>query len=254
MARAGQPQMRSLPASHLAYEQQLRSAMPLARWFQPATATQAAGPWHAATIQLVEIDALLAYQFTVDTDRTTGHCGGLSSPPTLDELLAACLPTSWTTGPTPMSQQKTEPGPGLPPVNQSFVLKSRTLNFRILEQGLFPQPDIGGTLIGVLVGPALPHAQVVRFNNRCYLHNGFHRAVGARSRGATEIPCLVYDIPSATAAGIRDGATFPLTLLESANPPTVGHFTQGRAHQVRLRAMTRILQIHWADHVMPDED
>ncbi len=138
MARAGQPQMRSLPASHLAYEQQLRSAMPLARWFQPATATQAAGPWHAATIQLVEIDALLAYQFTVDTDRTTGHCGGLSSPPTLDELLAACLPTSWTTGPTPMSQQKTEPGPGLPPVNQSFVLKSRTLNFRILEQGAIP--------------------------------------------------------------------------------------------------------------------
>jgi hypothetical protein len=44
-----------------------------------------------------------------------------------------------------------------------------------------------------------------------------------------------------------------LDLLESNNPPTVSHFTLGRAHAVTLRATTRILHLSWAEYGMYDE-
>jgi hypothetical protein len=174
----------------------------------------------------------------------------LANPPTLDQLLPISLPIVETPEGSHMSQQ-------VNPQGQSIVLKSKSLNFRILDQGLFqlqvgPQQQV--SIFGIRVGPAFPLVQVVRYNGRCYLHNGFHRAYGARKAGATEIPCLLRDVATAGEAGIKtDGGTFPIALLESANPPTIGHLTQGRARVVSLRAITRILQINWADHVMPDE-
>ena len=41
---------------------------------------------------MVEIDPLLAFQFTVDLERSQYHCASLSNPPTLEELLHLCLP------------------------------------------------------------------------------------------------------------------------------------------------------------------
>jgi hypothetical protein len=72
--------------------------------------------------------------------------------------------------------------------------------------------------------------------------------------GATHIPCVFRDVPTSEMAGIRtDGRTFPLSLLESSNPPTIGHFTSGRAYQIQLRAFSRIITVSWADHVVPEE-
>jgi hypothetical protein len=169
-------------------------------------------------------------------DRSDHHCAPLSNPPTLDELLVLCLPRSKPSGEYHWQA-----------LQQSVVIKSRSLNFQMGPRG------IGADFAGFNFGWSLPLAHVVRFNNRCYLHNGFHRTVGARLAGATSIPCVVRDVASAEAAGIKpDGTTFHLALLESANPPTVGHFTQGRAYSVDLRATTRILHISWAEYTMYD--
>lgn len=106
--------------------------------------------------------------------------------------------------------------------------------------------------VGVQVGAALPLAHVLRIDGRCYLQNGFHRAVGLRAAGAAAMPCLVRDAASPDELGLGHG-TFDRALLESANPPTLGHFTQGRAHPVRLRAMSRIVHVSWAEYLVADE-
>jgi len=230
--------MQPIPAAHDAHIQQLRNAPWLQAMFN--------GPWQNATFQLVQIDSLLAFQITVDTDRATHHCGGLTNPPTLAQLLPICLPT--VDAPENIVISELPPAqPGIPANSKSIILKSRSLNFRVVNQG-----QVAPNVLGIQLGMALPHVQVLRFNNRSYLHNGFHRATGARALGATEIPCLVRDVASADEVGIRtDGTTFPLALLESANPPTLGHFIPGRAHNVMLRAMMRIVQLSWADHILP---
>jgi hypothetical protein len=229
---AGRPNIQAIPAAHQPYLQQL-------------TQTLTPNPVFAsllnqgATFQLVEVDALLAFQFTVDTDRSNHHCGSISRPPTMDELLKLCLPLNWSAEAYFWDIQ-----------GQSAVFTSRSLNLQILSAGANTATGFAGIQFGFMP----PMVYVTRYNGRCYLSNGFHRAYGARSAGATHIPCLFHDVSDYHIAGIRDdGGTFRLPLLESGNPPTVAHFTQARAHSVPLRVTRRVLHVSWANHVVFDE-
>ncbi len=223
----GHPNIQPIPPSHQQYLQQA-----------PLVQALAAAP--NAAFQWVEIDPLLAFQFIVDTDRSAHHCSNVSQPPTLDELLVLCVPTSIPPEPLAANQQ-----------GQSLLIESRSLNVRLLQQGmLYPMNGIAGVQFGM----ASPIVRVGRYNGRCYLSNGFHRAYGARLAGATHVPCIFADMPDSQSVGIRDdGSTFKLQLLESANPPTVGHFTQGKAQSVLLRAASRIIHVSWSDYVVFDE-
>jgi hypothetical protein len=109
-------------------------------------------------------------------------------------------------------------------------------------------------MAGAMFGVTLPFVHVVRFNGRCYLTNGFHRALGARKRGAGRMPCFFREVPTADEIGIRvDWSTFPIGLLESPYPPTLGHFTQGRAHTLPLKKVMRVVQVNWSEHALPME-
>jgi hypothetical protein len=230
VANAGQPDIRNPPSSHDAY----CDALVQLPWVQETFGPQVT----RHSIKLVEIDPLLSFQFTVDTIRCDHHCGHLSGVPNTDQLFATCLPT------TQPSESFTYQVQG-----QSAMIKSRSLNLRVKVQRI-----INGQVAGVLFGAALPLVQVVRLNGRCYLHNGFHRAVGMRNSGATHVPCIFRDVPDAVSAGIVGGmATFSEALLTSTNPPTVGHFTQKRALDVQLRTLSRILHVSWSDYVWPEE-
>jgi hypothetical protein len=191
---------------------------------------------------MIEIEPLLAYQFIVDTDRSAALSGNLTSPPRLDELFALCLPT--TPPNEPLSLTPIVPG------SQSLMITSG-LNVRIQNIGYFQNVAVAG----VLVAPALPFAHVTRCNGQCFLHNGFHRAYGARKAGATHIPCLLRDVPNLETAGVRsDGATFGPAAFQSGNSPTVGHFTQeGGAFPVLARQFKRVIHVSWAEYGVPAE-
>ena len=225
--KAGTPDIQDIPASHSGYIANLMSQQYLA----DAWSTSLAG----SALKLVEIEPLLAFQFSVDNLRSDHHCTKLATPPTLDELLEMCLPLV-----PPMDPVSVVQGP------QSMLITSRSLNFRPLAQGF-----MAGGFVGMHVGMGLPLAHVVRLNGRCYLHNGFHRAYGARVAGATHLPCVFRDVPDAASAGIVAGSTFELPLLESNDPPTLAHYTLDRAYDVDLRVMTRTIHVSWADYITP---
>jgi hypothetical protein len=230
-AHAGQPNVTPIPLSHASYAAAVFQLPWVIAAFQGQSVTD-------ANVKLVEIDPLLAYQFTVDLTRSDHHCGNLSAPPTVNELFSICLPMA----------QASE-NYNFQVLGQSALIKSRSLNLRVSSAGI-----TNNMAAGILFGAALPLVQVTRLSGRSYLHNGFHRAVGLRRRGATHIPCILRDVPDAGSAGIRnDGSTFSDALLTSADPPTLGHFTQGRGYSVQLRAMSRIIHVSWADYVWPEE-
>jgi hypothetical protein len=226
VGNAGHPDIQPMPAASAAHIQQLV----VQQAFQPQNIL------HGVAFHMIEIDPLLAYQFTVDITRSSYHSAGFSAPPRVAELLNCCLPLAQVT-----EEINTFPG------QASIILKARSLNVRAFNRGLF-----NGEFMGVSFGVSLPYVHVVRYNNLCYLHNGFHRAYGARMAGATYIPCVFRDVASHAEVGIHAG-TFPANLLESNNPPTLAHFTQNHAHAVRLRAHSRFVHVSWAEYVIPDE-
>jgi hypothetical protein len=195
--------------------------------------------------KLVEIDPLLAYQHDVSIERTDQLCAQLGTPPTVDSMLPVFLPTGLEG--IPFQVQRTD---------NSIVVVGRSANLRILAHGqIGVEQTIGALLLGAAIGAGSPWVHVVRFEGRTYLRNGFHRVYGAKRAGATHFPCIVLDAPSWEYVGARgQGGTFERALLESAYPPTLAHYAEGRAWPVQLRRPTRIIEVSWAEYVLPEPD
>lgn len=238
IANAGYPNITPIPQADAAHIVQLSAPTSWAyMWLQNLG---------AHTFQLVEIDPLLAYQFTVDTARSAHHCQGLNNP-TVAQMLPVCLPLV-----PPSDNFETFRTP------ESVMLKSKSLNVVGLNWGFLdvklPNGQQVGHYLGMQIGMSLALMHVVRYNERCYLLNGFHRALGMRAAGATHIPCLFRDVNDPAAANLReDGRTFTKARLEAPDPPTLGHFTQGRAYNVILKTKVRVLHVSWSDYVLPIE-
>lgn len=227
---AGKPRIEPIPESHRDHIQHLIN--------EPWAAPAFAGPLREASFALVEIDPLIAFQFTLDRDRAANRCRGLGHPLTLGELLPICLPRSAS-----VEDYTAFPGPN------SMMIKARSLNLRIAAHGLFDE-----FVVGIQFSVSLPFVSVVGCRGRFYLHNGYNRAYGIRMAGATHMPCLIREVANLTSAGLKaDGTTFTAALLQADDVPTMGHFTQGRAYEVTLRAMTRIIHVSWAEYAVPDE-
>ncbi len=226
---AGQPNVQPLPESAKAHVESVRQAAWAVPFFEDPN-------FSPASFACVEIDPLLAYQLTVSTAHSDGHWSSLQVPPTMGDMLSICLPSE-----IPQTQFSTQLQ------RTSLVIKAHSLNLRILQLGLF-----NNQFAGIVVGTSLPLVQVVRHNGAYILWNGYHRACGLRAKGATHIPCVLRDVvnPGAVAEVLvppMDG------LLASTNAPTVGHFTQGRAHPVTLKVTSRMLHLSWAEWAITED-
>lgn len=235
IANAGHPSVLEIPAEHHPH-------------FEGVTAN----PRFQATVEsmpfsfkLVEVDPLLAFQFHVETDRAADLCRGMTNPPSLGEMLPTCLPHALETIPVQLALDQ-----------NGVLLKSRSTNVRLLVGGQIGEDQANRMHIaGIGYGVSSPLIQVVRFNGRCYIKNGYHRAYGLRLAGASHVPCVFLEATEFGQVGAPGGgATFERDLLESANPPTLEHFTQGRAYPLTLRRMTRVIHVTWSEYAFPDDD
>ena len=204
----------------------------------------------SATFKAVEIDPLLAFQFHIMNDRSDNHCNGLALGPGIADLLPVCLPLAPKPENFRVSIHGLVPPPNGPlPPTGSFVLVADTLNVQMGERGWF-QAD---NKVGFQFVFGLPFVQVTRCNGQCFLTNGFHRAIGIRTRGADRMPCIFRDVTNYDEIGIKsDGSTFVAARFNQPDPPTLRHFTQGRAHEVQIRKMLRILEVSWSEHILPE--
>lgn len=232
---AGNPATQPIPVSHHGYILQVEQAHNIAP---------------GVTFALVEIEKLLAFQTTISTAQSARHCGTLGvNPPTIDELLQICLPIN-----PPLPDYVVTPG------QNSILITGNDLNLVAVLGGHFrfnpptgapasAYPPVGG----IVIGARLPLVHVVRFGGRHYLHNGFHRVYGVARAGATYVPCLIRDAVSEADAGINPPGTFGAAMLASNDPPTLGHYVQGRAYTVPLRVFARAMHVSWGEHNYPTE-
>lgn len=203
------------------------------------------GPWKQVIdanptwdFKLVEIAPLLAFQFSILTDRSTNHCDPLGDDPSMAQLLELCLPSTPSNPSAHVSR-----GP------QSVMIQSRDLNLRVTGAGLI------NNMMGMNFAFALPFVHVVRFNGRCYLLNGYHRSYGAGCAGTSHVPCIFTEAATPEEAGIRpDGTTFSQAVMESDSPPTLHHFTSGQTQAVQLKPLNRVLHVSWSEYLVPDEE
>jgi hypothetical protein len=236
---AGNSNILDIPAANRPYIEMLMQQ----QWVTQFLALQP-----GAEFKLVEIDPLLTIHFMVDLERSRRRCAGVPHDPSVADLLPVCLPATF--GNEEINIIRLPDGLGKQLSAGSLLMTARSLNVRVVDAGYF-QAD---NKIGIQFGMPMPLVHVVRYNGRCYLHDGLHRTIGVRQKGATHVPCLFRDASSAADIGLKpDRSTFSLQILESADAPTVGHFTQGRAYEVQLKRYRRIVHVTWAEYSIADE-
>jgi hypothetical protein len=192
---------------------------------------------------LIEIDPLLCVQFDLVTEGIYPAPIG-QAPPTLEELLPDCLPDH--IDPVDWHVEEVSNNP------RTTRIVAKELNFRCFpDRYLISGPQVGSVTVGVSCGTRLPWIRVSRFRGRCYLTNGYHRAYRYRLAGATHMPCLLLDVMFYKGTGGEEPGNFGRPQLEGPNPPTVGHFTQGRAYPVDIRLFERVIEVTWNQYTRP---
>ena len=232
MERAGRPEIGAIPSGHEEYLKGVRQS-----------------PRFAITLEnmphdfaLVEIAPLLSFQFHVERERA-GRLRPLLDHQDVAALLKFTLPLELE----PIQYRQWAQPSGV-------LITAANLNLRLMLGGVLGVPDQAMQMAGPLFGANSPLTQVVRFRERCYLKNGYHRAHLLLEAGITQMPCLLLDATEYARVGAQGGnATFDRELLESNNPPTCGHLTRERGYRVRLRSMRRVISVTWAEHTVADE-
>ncbi len=194
---------------------------------------------------LVEINPLLAFQFHISIDETDKFGSMINQNPSVEEMLAMCLP-----------RDITYPDYEAILTANGVTIRAQNLGLGHLEHGRFQKFPDGRLLIAGVAFGASPFLQVVRFNGRCYLRNGFHRVYALMKKGATHIPCLFLETNNSGLVGaVGAGATFDIGQLTAPMPPTVGYLTQDRAYPLNLKHFKRIINVLWNQYeVEVDEE
>jgi hypothetical protein len=236
MEKMGLPEIYDIPASMRAYIDELTR--------QEWVIHRLNGSLAGGEFKMVEIDPLLAFQFSIDIERSTELCSAFSGSKREEDLFHLCLPIEQPS--LDIHLYRDHKGSG------SMLINTKNLSVTIAKDGAHNiSTDQGNKfLMGIEVTTPPPLLHVVRHQYRFYLHNGFHRAYSARLAGATHLPCIVRTVSHEGDIGIAAQTTFGMKELRASHPPTLGHYTGGRAHEVRLKSLTRLIQVSWSEYTV----
>jgi len=148
-------------------------------------------------------------------------------------LFSACLPDA--AEPIQMSGLLDNDG-------KAFSISSTNPNLRIMGSQL---ANINGQpFYGFAIGFGLPFVQVVEYQGRWFIRDGYHRTFGLLRKGAERIPCLFIRAHDAQ----QFGGTAPLHIrgetLFGAHPPFLKDFLDDEVSASAVRPLTgKVLRI-----------
>lgn len=222
--RAGKPRLNPIGAEHNGYLDKVTKT----QHFKMAVGDLA---W---AFHWVEIDPLLCFQLHISPDVAERKWMRTRKAPRQGAIIRQCLPTR--TAPL-HDLQFMQVIPGQP----RFRIIAPDPSLAVL--GARPRLVKGRNVLtfALDIGERCPLVQVVSFAGKYYLKNGFHRAHRLRELGVTHIPAVVIEAPTYEQAGLVPG--FARHVLDSSNPPTCGHFSQGLAYPVQLKEAGGVIEI-----------
>jgi len=182
-------------------------------------------------IAMIDLERVVAIQPSVFTDTATQRVAGLD-PGDLLSIAELTLPINHT---APVSVEFDE-------FKQAYILTSPNPNLKVVANFNGPLPN-GMPGFGFGVAVAASYVQVVRFQNRYVLRDGYHRAFGLLSRGITRVPAFIRDFD--TAENLAPAGMLPQNTWLGDRPPLLRDYHDGRvAESVSLPARHRMIVIH----------
>jgi hypothetical protein len=220
------PIERDLPAGCEAYIAEVMAI--------PQAAAIGQRPW---AIRVVDLRRVVGFQVTVTEERIELPNDLQSDDPCALTRFALRKPTGRPMGITE------GPGPN------EYTVSAPDANLRVMGNVRGEAPL--GPLLGFVLGGGLPWIQVVAFQGRHVLRDGYHRAVGLLRAGINEVPVARVEGIELADLAIRPGF-FPADLVLGPQPPLVVDFLDDALSRAgTARSQVKIIRIRADEFVVP---
>jgi hypothetical protein len=192
------------------------------------------------TLRMVDLTRLCAMQPVVYTDYASQRASFIDSddqdPRALAEITLPIVAAS------PLRTSFDEK-------RNAWVIVSANRNLRLVGRFTAPVPGapVGGSPegtpgFGFVVTVVPSHMQVVEFENRYYLRDGYHRALGALMTGTTRVPALVARFATVEQLAVAGG--LPQSAYTGARPPLMtDYLSDDVAVTVQLPSAMRMVLV-----------
>ncbi len=188
----------------------------------------------AWSFKLVEIDKLVCFQKFVDIEYKGKKPEGKEFTD-MTKLIEFCLPTEPASRTVGMSYSDAE---------KSFTLFSQGQDHRIIAPYDSVDPMSKRRMHGFITGWGSRLILVVKFKDRFFLKNGYHRVYELKKNHVKYLPCILLEGRDFVDTGAAKLGFFPQNLLMSDRPPQLIHFFSDQISPVvQLRSMTKVIRI-----------
>jgi hypothetical protein len=190
--------------------------------------------WNVAIVDLARICAFQPVVHTEDAMERTSVVTDLITAATIT------LPLPQDNGNLPVTYDENQ---------KTLTAVSRNPNLRV--RGLFCGPVNGQTLLGFHVEISPSFLQVVQYQERYYLRDGYHRAYGLLRRGVRRVPAFVRQIDTFEQLGIQPGM-LPHDAVFGERPPMLQDFLNDEVSGECMRPVhVKALTIHALELNLP---
>ncbi len=172
--------------------------------------------WYPAMVDLREV---LAFQKLINTEGLEARLALVQT--SKEELFELCIPTNQPLPPA---------GAIVDQDGKGFTISSLNPNLRITgsqASGMQTNPNlptVGAIAITLLVSMGSPYLQVVHYNGRYFIRDGYHRACGLVHANMNIVPCIVINAQSFEQAVPQPQMFLPYDVLFGEHPPRLADF------------------------------
>jgi len=185
-------------------------------------------------VAMVDLERVCAFQPKVFIDTVVERVEGIKSD-NLEAIAEITLPT------TPVEPPQMQFDPSKP----AFMVVSPNPNLTVIGNLTTDIQDIPGAQgLGFIVRVMPTSVQVVRFQGRYYLRDGYHRAYALLDRGITRAPVFIRDMDAIEELVPRPQGMLPQNAYCGARPPLLHDYHNDLvAETVRLPAEQKLIVI-----------
>jgi hypothetical protein len=177
--------------------------------------------WRPGAVDLRKVGA---FQSVINLHGLDERIEGLSDD--MESLLDFAIPTERRLQQIPVTGEQDR---------KSYTVSSANPNLRVVGSAVGPAevtlvegiPPINALAIQYFIAINPSFMQVVHFNGRWFLRDGYHRAGALLKAGISACPCLIVDAGDLTQLGLPDNAV-PFDVLFGPRPPMLPDFWDGQ--------------------------
>jgi hypothetical protein len=212
---------------------------------RPEVAANFAGmAWRPAYVDLRRV---ISFQKIIHVDGLDERLAGVQDD---QRLLELCIPSVQL--PPPQGAFTDSDSKGF--TISSFNPNLRIAGGQLTEALVSPAPNMPPVrmqAVTLLVHMGTSYLQIVRYRDRSFIRDGYHRAAGLLKLGINKVPCIFIEANSFEQVGAAAGA-FTYETLYGDRPPLVQDFwNDDVSRDVSQLAVKKVIRIRGEEFVVP---